>query len=106
MTTFLRLELAGRDGDLALVNVEHIVRIAPTWPKGSTLILSDETSLHVRASVEELQHRLCSTGGRTQVYSVVDQRRAELAAEDAAAEEAYRDMLSHPETVVDAQEPF
>jgi hypothetical protein len=70
VSTFLRLELAGRDGDVTLVNVGHIVRIAPTWPKGSTVVLSDDTSLHARASVDELQQRLRCTGGKTSVYTV------------------------------------
>jgi hypothetical protein len=107
MSTFLRLELASRDGDVTLINVEHIVRIAPTWPKGSTLVLSDDTSLHVRASLDELQARLCSTGGRAHVYTVqVDAARLEQRADDLVAEAGYRDMLAHPESIVDAQDLF
>lgn len=107
MSTFLHLELAGRDGDVTLVNVDHIVRIAPTWPKGATLVLSDDTSLHVRASLDELKARLMSTGGCVRVYALehqVDAARAEQIADDLAAEAAYRDMLAHPESVVDAPE--
>jgi hypothetical protein len=36
----------------------------------------------------------------------VDHIRAELAIDDAAAEEAYRDMLAQPESVVDGSEIF
>jgi hypothetical protein len=64
MTTFLRLELSNREGDITLVNIEHVVRIHPTWPKGCTLVLSDDTSL------EQLQGRLLCTGGRAHVYTV------------------------------------
>jgi hypothetical protein len=74
VTTFLRLELAGRDtgpGSIVLVNVGHIARIHPTFPQGSSIVMDDDTtSLHVRASVDELQERLRSTGGRTHVYVV------------------------------------
>ena len=76
MTTFLRLELFGRRDDqpvsYVLVNVAHIVRIHPTWPSGCNIISSqvDEVSLHVTASFEQLQQRLCSTGGKTHVYVI------------------------------------
>jgi hypothetical protein len=76
MTTFLRLEIFTGRADVpaafVLVNTDHIVRIHPTWPSGCNIISSqvDEVSLHVTASLDELQQRLCSTGGRTQVYSV------------------------------------
>jgi hypothetical protein len=33
-------------------------------------------------------------------------RRAQLAAENEAAEEGYRDMLAHPESVIDAPDLF
>jgi len=36
----------------------------------------------------------------------VDAYRAELAAEDAAAEAGYEEMLAHPETVVDGSDIF
>ena len=78
MFVFLRLELSGRDGDVTLINVQHIVRIAPLWPKGAKVVLSDDTSLHVRASVEDLQQRLCCTGGKTHVY-VVEQHEVDEA---------------------------
>ncbi len=86
MTTFLRLQLAGRDsrpGDVVLVNTRHIVRIHPTWPSGCNIISSqvDEVSLHVTASLDELQQRLCSTGGRTQVYSVEHNEHVDVAYE-------------------------
>ena len=61
MTTFLRLEIFGRRDDqpaqVVLVNVQHIVRIHPTWPSGCNIISSevDEVSLHVTASLDELQ---------------------------------------------------
>ena len=61
MTTFLRLELFTRSDDVpaafVLVNTDHIVRIHPTWPSGCNIISSevDEVSLHVTASLDELQ---------------------------------------------------
>jgi len=70
MSTFLRLELAGRDSDVTLINVAHIVRICPTWPQGSTVVLSDDSSVHVRATLDELQSRLTMTSGRCSVVSV------------------------------------
>jgi len=70
MATFLRLELTGRAGDIVMINVENIERIRPCWPKGASIVISDGPDLHVTASFDELQARLCSTGGRTQVYSV------------------------------------
>jgi hypothetical protein len=36
----------------------------------------------------------------------IDQVLAELAADDAAAEAGYQEMLAHPESVVDAQDLF
>jgi hypothetical protein len=74
MTTFLRLALAGRDSDVTLINVDHIVRILPLYsfgrePQGSTVVLSDDTSVHVRASLDELQQRLTMTSGRCSVLS-------------------------------------
>jgi hypothetical protein len=71
MSTFLRLELPRPEGEFTLVNVDHIVRIHPTWPKGCTLVLADDTSLNVRASFDEIQARLRSTGGRVYV-AVID----------------------------------
>lgn len=70
MATFLRLELASREGDCTLVNVDHIVRICPTFPHGATLVMSDDTSLHVRCNLDVLHARLLSTGGRAHVYEV------------------------------------
>jgi hypothetical protein len=69
MSTFLRLELAGRDGDATLININHIVRICPTFPKGSTVVLSDDSSVHVRASLDELTERLTLSGGRCSVMA-------------------------------------
>lgn len=69
MNTFLRLDLAGRDGDVTLINVSHIVRICPTFPKGSTVVLSDNSSVHVRASLDDLQERLTMSGGRCSVMA-------------------------------------
>lgn len=74
MNTFLRLELAGRAGDVVLINVDHIVRIHPCWPQGSSILTSDVTSINVRASVDELQARLTATGGRAHVYAITDER--------------------------------
>jgi hypothetical protein len=119
VSTFLRLELAGRDarpGDSVLVNVDHIARIHPTFPQGAAIVMDDDTtSLHVRASVADLQQRLCSTGGRTHVYSVdrpADPHKyalehdADAIADELAAEEGYREMLAHPESVVDGSDLF
>ena len=92
MTTFLRLEIFGRRDDqpaqVVLVNVQHIVRIHPTWPSGCNIISSevDEVSLHVTASLDELQARLCSTGGRTQVYAVEHNEHVDVAYEIARAD--------------------
>jgi len=89
MSTFLRVELASREGDTTLINVAHIVRIAPTWPKGATIVLSDDTSLNVRASLDELQQRLCTTGGRAHVFTVEHNEHGI----DAAYEAARADLL-------------
>jgi hypothetical protein len=70
MSTFLRLELAGRTGDTILLNVDHIVRIHPTWPHGCTIVTTDDTSLNVRASLAALDVRLRTTGGRINVFAV------------------------------------
>ena len=92
MTTFLKLELFTRRDDAApnyvLVNVAHVVRIHPTWPSGRNIISSevDEVSLHVTASFDELQARLCSTGGRTQVYAVEHNEHVDVAYETARAD--------------------
>ena len=93
VSTFLRLELSGRDGDVTLINVQHIVRIAPTWPQGAKVVLSDDTSLHVRASVEDLQQRLCCTGGKTHVYTVECAQSALEHQVDEAYEAARADLL-------------
>ena len=92
MTTFLRLELFTRSDHVpaafVLLNVDHIVRIHPTWPSGCNIISSevDDVSLHVTASLDELQARLCSTGGRTQVYSVEHNEHVDVAYETARAD--------------------
>lgn len=70
MSTFLRLELAGRNGDTILINVDHIIRIHPTWPHGCSIVTSDVTSINVRASLDELQVRMRCTGGRVNVFVV------------------------------------
>ena len=92
MATFLRLELFTRSdhvpASFVLLNVDHIVRIHPTWPSGCNIISSevDEVSLHVTASMDELQARLCSTGGRTQVYSVEHNEHVDVAYETMRAD--------------------
>lgn len=70
MSTFLRVELASREGDSTLINVDHIVRIHPSFPHGCTIVLSDDTSLNVRASLGRIQARLTATNGRTTVLSI------------------------------------
>ena len=80
MSTFLRLELPRPEGECMLVNVEHIVRIHRTWPKGCTLVLSDDSSVNVRASFDELQARLLSTGGRAHVFAIEHEVDAEYEA--------------------------
>ena len=70
MSTFLRLQLAGRAGDTILVNVDHIVRIHPAWPQGCSIVTSDVTSVNVSASLDEIQAQLRCTGGRTYVFAV------------------------------------
>jgi len=80
---------------------------------GGILDVRDETA-YVVAALQSGKGGVCRD-----CYQLLDQawctlcadcagskKRAELAAEDAAAEEAYRDMLRHPETVVDAPEAF
>jgi hypothetical protein len=89
MSTFLRLELPRPEGECMLVNVDHIVRIHRTWPKGCTLVLSDDTSLNVRASFDEIQARLLSTGGRAHVFPVEHNEHGI----DAAYEAARADLL-------------
>jgi hypothetical protein len=92
MATFLRLELASRDGETVLVNVDAIVRIHPTWPQGCTVVLSDDTSLHVRATLAQIDVRLRTTGGRIGVFPV--EAPYELEQEiDAAYEAARADLL-------------
>lgn len=70
MSTFLRLELAGRNGDTIVLNTDHIVRIHPTWPNGCTVVTTDDTSVNVRASLDQLTARLNTTGGRAHVFTV------------------------------------
>lgn len=98
MSTFLRLELAGRDTDTILLNVEHIVRVHPTWPHGCMVVLSDDTSLHVRPSLDKIHARLTATNGRTTVlkveHDILDEvRLGALPEVDEAYEAARADLL-------------
>ena len=92
MATFLKLERfvsrSDQPASFVLLNADHIVRIHPAWPSGCTIISSevDEVSLHVTASFDELQARLCSTGGRTQVYAVEHNEHVDVAYEAAHAD--------------------
>jgi hypothetical protein len=74
MSTFLRVAVAGRDSDVTLINVDHIVRILPTYsfgvePKGCTIILTDDSGIQVRASLDEVAERLTLSGGRCSVMA-------------------------------------
>jgi hypothetical protein len=91
MTTFLRLERASRNGlpSPIIVNADNIVSIQPDWPHGAVLLMSDTTSLHVRCSLDALQARLCSTGGRVHVYDVPSPHTYAL---DHEVDEAYEAM--------------
>jgi hypothetical protein len=91
MTTFLRVELAGRDGDSVLINVDHIVRIHRSWPQGSSIVLSDNTSLTVGAMPDEIQTRLTSSNGRVVVYPVIS--RLSVPQVDEVYEAARADVL-------------
>ena len=74
MTTFIRVHLMSRDerpGDVVLLNVAHIERIYPAWPKGCTIVTGDAT-LHVKHSFEELTKNLASTGGNVMVKVMTD----------------------------------
>jgi len=64
MSTFLRLELAGRPVSTILLNVDAIVRVHPTWPQGCTIVTTDNTSLNVRPSLDEIQKQMTASNGR------------------------------------------
>ena len=67
MNTFLRLELAGRSGDTILLNIDHIVRIHPSWPQGATIVTTDDASLHTSASLDEIHKQMTASNGRITV---------------------------------------
>lgn len=96
MSTFLKLELAGRDNDPVLLNVDHIVRIHPTWPQGCTIVTTDDTSLHVRPSMDKIYARLTATNGRTTMlkveHDILDEVR--LGAVAPQVDEAYEAMCA------------
>jgi hypothetical protein len=63
-STFLRLDLATASPSPILINVEHIISIHPNWPHGCTIVTTDDVSLHVRPSLDELQQQMIASGGR------------------------------------------
>ena len=76
MTTFLKLQLAMRDASdtpaFVLINVDHVLRIYPTWPTGTANIIMNEEGpgIHVQASFDDITERLIATGGRIAVRCV------------------------------------
>ena len=67
--TFLRLEIVAHDGlpSPIMVNVDHIVRIHSSWPLGATIVTTDDASLHVTASLDEIRSMMTATNGRIMV---------------------------------------
>ena len=75
MTTFLKLELyVGTDHPPAyvLVNIDHVLRIYPTWPENTSNVIMNEEGpgIHVKASFEDITQRLIATGGRVVVKTL------------------------------------
>lgn len=70
--TFLRVELVTRDGQPSplLINLDHIVRVTPAFPEGATIVTTDDASLLVRASLDELHAQMVATNGRVVVKRV------------------------------------
>jgi hypothetical protein len=96
--TFLRLDLAGRrptGGGSILLNVDHIVRIHPSWPHGCTIVTTDDASLNVRASLDELRSQMVATNGRIVVKTIVQ---AEPEHKVDAARNAHADVADWGDT--------